>query len=272
MSRRGCAEALGYPVPGTFRKTRPRFPGQDFDTYIQKSDNLQIWNEQVAPSRRYVLIRVDEHGVVTKVRVVPGRIIAAYDNTGTLTQKYQARSRKRVDRSVLVVAKDTTNVLARLRQGAAKTWPGFLPISQLFKELMPLVGSLISDPGVDQERNRGGVLHEAVCKCLGKPTRADRGQFPDVVEQLLEIKLQTAPTVDLGLVCPDSREPIAGYPEFRHCDVRYAVFYASPRNDRIRLDHLILTTGAEFFQYFQRFEGKITNKKLQIALPADFFQ
>jgi hypothetical protein len=25
-------EALGYPVPRTFQRTHPRFPGQDFDT------------------------------------------------------------------------------------------------------------------------------------------------------------------------------------------------------------------------------------------------
>src|SRR5262245_20935239 len=29
--------ALGYPVPGSFQKTKPRFPGQAFDTYGQKA-------------------------------------------------------------------------------------------------------------------------------------------------------------------------------------------------------------------------------------------
>ena len=36
-------QALGYPVPSMFKKTQPRFPGQLFVTYIQKSNNLQIW-------------------------------------------------------------------------------------------------------------------------------------------------------------------------------------------------------------------------------------
>ena len=44
-------KALGYPVPPSFRKTRPRFPGQNFDVYVQKSDNLQIWNEALAAGR-----------------------------------------------------------------------------------------------------------------------------------------------------------------------------------------------------------------------------
>src|SRR5437016_6996297 len=30
-------KALGYPVPSTFARTKPRFPGQMFDTYTQKS-------------------------------------------------------------------------------------------------------------------------------------------------------------------------------------------------------------------------------------------
>src|SRR5215471_13004114 len=40
-------DAIGYPRPATFKKTNPRFPGQNFDTYIQKSNNLQIWNEEL---------------------------------------------------------------------------------------------------------------------------------------------------------------------------------------------------------------------------------
>ena len=37
-------EVLGYPIPNSFKKTKPRFPGQNFDVYIQKKDNVQIWN------------------------------------------------------------------------------------------------------------------------------------------------------------------------------------------------------------------------------------
>src|SRR5258708_7703534 len=51
---------LGYPVPSSFKKTKPRFPGQAFDTYVQKSNNLQVWNEELSGSRRYVLVRVSD--------------------------------------------------------------------------------------------------------------------------------------------------------------------------------------------------------------------
>ena len=39
--------SLGYPVPSSFKKTQPRFPGQLFDTYVQKSNHLQVWNEEL---------------------------------------------------------------------------------------------------------------------------------------------------------------------------------------------------------------------------------
>src|SRR5205807_3535591 len=115
----------------------------------------------------------------------------------------------------------------RLTKANVPAWVGFLPINVLHAAICKLLGKSFVDPGRDQERNRGGFLHDAVCKCLEGSAWADNGQFPDIREQLLEVKLQTSPTIDLGLVCPDSTEPIGDMPEFRHCDVRYAVFYAA---------------------------------------------
>ncbi len=238
---------------------------------MQKSNNLQIWNEDVSPSRRYVLIRLDENNKVSKVRVVTGAIIADYDTTGTLTQKYQARSKAPVTASTLVSAHDTNNVKKRLIQAKRPKSIGFLPIKDLFAAIFKLVGQTFASPGRDQERNRGRLLHDAVCKCLKGPTWADNGQFPDIKEQLLEVKLQTASTIDLGRGTPDSTEPIADMPAFRPCDVRYAVCYGTIEGAKVRLNHVILSTGADFFRFFTRFGGLVTNKKLQIHLPRDFF-
>ncbi len=87
-----CA-ALGYPIPKSFKKTQPRFVGQQFDSYTQKSNNLQVWNEDLDPIRRYVLIKINDEDEITKVKVVTGSDLAPLDTTGTLTQKYQARLR-----------------------------------------------------------------------------------------------------------------------------------------------------------------------------------
>lgn len=283
--KEAVCRALGYPVPASFQKTKPRFPGQNFDTYIQKSNNLQIWNEEISPTRRYVLIRVNERSIVTDVKVVAGETLARLDPTGTLTQKFQAKSRQAITRSVLTSDRDTAHLrqeiaLAESYDRAAFTEtaptvppiPGkLLPIAALYELLVPLTGLELVDPGLDQERNRGAALHRRVCMAIGYGRYQDAGQFPDVVNQLLEVKLQTSPTIDLGLVTPDSAEPIAEMPEFRHCDTRYAVFYGARTERGVRLDHLVLSTGEEFFRFFQRFEGRVLNRKLQIPLPAGFF-
>jgi hypothetical protein len=137
------------------------------------------------------------------------------------------------------------------------------------------VGKTFSDLGSDQERNRGGYLHKLVCENLGYQSYKDNGQFPDVRHQLLEVKLQTSPTIDLGLVTPDSTElldilPISGI-KIRHCDVRYAIFCASTDGKKVKIENLILSSGQAFFSRFARFEGKVVNRKIQIPLPSKIF-
>lgn len=271
-------EILGYPVPKSFKKTHPRFPAQDFDTYIQKSNNLQIWNEEISPTRRYVIIRVDERSLVQAVRVVTGEHLAKYDKTGTLTRKYQAKSREPVVKTELVTTSDAYNMVDRVRAlgcrnvlGTTVEFGRFLPIAELYTKLKSLVGTTIRDPGADQERNRGGALHDAVCLCLGMSQRDDTGTCPDVMEQLLEIKLQTSPTIDLGLMSPDDKTHLEELAFVRHCDIRYAVFYGQTDGRNVCIKNLVMCTGQDFFSRFQRFEGNVVNAKLQIPLPSSFF-
>lgn len=277
--------ALGYPIPVSFRKTKPRFPGQNFDTYIQKSNNLQIWNEDLSASRRYVLIRLNEKDKITKVKVVTGNMLSLYDKTGTLTQKYQARIIQTEIKSELFTTEDTQMLRKYVRSGidlSASTNPidnpqkyQILPIKEIYEKLQILVGEQFSAVGFDQERNRGAFLHKLICQSLGYCVFRDDGQFPDIKNQLLEVKLQTSKTIDLGLVYPSSNEKLDlpklnGY-HIRFCDVRYAIFVANNDGKHITLTHLFLVTGEDFFDNFQQFQGNVLNKKLQIPLPSDFF-
>jgi hypothetical protein len=285
MVKTHVCKALGYPVPATFRKTKPRFPGQLFDTYSQKSNNLQVWNEELAPLRRYVLIRVSPEDTITKVKVVTGDTLTLLDTTGTLTQKYQARCMVGEQRTELVSAEDTallrelTSTNVDLKNVATPinhpTSGQLLPIRELFTRLTKLVSIRFQDSGYDQDRNRGAALHRLVSEVLGYASHQDDGRFPDVRHQLLEVKLQTSPTIDLGLVTPDSIEaldvPKIQGRQIRHCDVRYAIFYGHTDGVQVTLTHLLLTTGESFFKRFPQFQGKVLNKKLQIPLPEDFF-
>ena len=280
-------ESLGYPVPKSFAKTQPRFPGQLFDTYVQKSNNLQIWNEELSSLRRYVLIRVSAENIVTEVRVVTGETLTLLDTTGTLTQKYQARLVAGSSTHEFISPQDTKNLLGLLSNvpkislgNKIPTDPPeadeILPIAEIFTRLSSIVGKTFAAIGSDQERNRGTELHRLVCKALGFQNYQDDGRFPDVRQQLIEVKLQTATTIDLGLVLPSSDEPldlskIKGR-QIRHRDLRYAVFGATTDGNKVTITHLYLTTGKNFFSRFPQFQGKVLNKKLQIPLPSNFFQ
>lgn len=286
VAKQLVCEALGYPIPSSFKKTQPRFPAQNLDTYVQKSNNLQVWNEELDPARRYLIIRLNKADVITKVKVVTGQDLAVLDTTGTLTQKYQARLDRSDEITELISDSDTDlfasiipeNNEVDLKSIQPTDYPDsatLFTINQLYNKLKSLVGKSFKDIGADQERNRGGELHKLVCEQLGYSSYADNGQFPDIRNQLLEVKLQTSPTIDLGLVCPDSTialdMPLIKEVGFRHKDVRYALFYAEVNDGMVSLTNFYLTTGEDFFSRFSQFQGKVLNKKLQIPLPKDFF-
>ncbi len=279
-------KALGYPIPKSFKKTKPRFVGQQFDTYTQKSNNLQVWNEDLDVSRRYVLIRINNDDIITKIKVVSGSDLAPLDTTGTLTQKYQAKLKDIEDKYELVSDIDTKYIIDlcsdRKISSLAKFSPtdnpkkGYLlPIKTVYEVLKNIVGKTFVDPGSDQERNRGAELHKLVCKALGFTSYQDNGQFPDVRNQLLEVKLQTSSTIDLGLVSPNSEVPLdmekVNDITIRHCDVRYAIFYGSIEDGIVKVTNLIITNGKDFFGRLPKFEGKGLNKKIQIPLPKNYF-
>lgn len=280
-------ESLGYPVPKSFVKTQPRFSGQIFDTYVQKANNLQIWNEELSALRRYVLIRVSAIDVVTEVRVITGETLALLDTTGILTQKYQARLVTGTTTHELISSQDTKNLSGLLSDNLklslshkTPTNPPeakeILPIAEIFTRLKTIVGATFAALGSDQERNRGAELHHLVCKALGFTNYQDDGRFPDILQQLIEVKLQTSKTIDLGLVLPSSIEPLdlsrINGCQIRHRDIRYAIFGAITDGKKISITNFYLTTGKDFFSRFPQFKGKELNKKIQIHLPGDFFK
>jgi hypothetical protein len=281
--KESVCKALGYPVPASFIKTQPRFKGQDFDIYIQKANNLQIWNEEVSPKRRYVLIQALDDKIA-RVKILNGDQIAKLDKTGTLTIKYQATMIPGSDPAELISKTDTKRMLSLVNEKAdlSKSSPTdhptrqtILSIRSLFDCLKELVGQTIVDTGSDQDRNRGAVLHKLICAALNYSSFHDNGSYPDILNQLLEVKLQTSPTIDLGKALPNSTEIVDAIhiddTNIRYCDVRYALFYGVNGSKGIKLTHCYLATGQDFFDRFPQFQGRTVNKKIQLPLPRNFF-
>ena len=279
-------KALGYPVPKSFRKTQPRFLGQNFDIYVQKSNNLQIWNEDISSDRRYIIIALDSANTISKITALTGNQLKKFDMTGTMTRKYQAKfTGAQQTESELFDTKDTATLSSQISDKNPKAFThspskpaapsDLLSISEIYKRLLSLVEIEFINPGVDQERKRGEELQKLVCTALGYKEYGDTGQFPDIFNQLLEIKLQTSPTIDLGNILPTSEEALntgeGGIKYLHYKDARYAVFYGKVTEDKIILTKLVVLTGESFFKRFQKFEGKVVNKKVQLKLPDSFF-
>lgn len=284
LAKEAVCRALGYPVPASFRRVKPRFPGQDLDVYVQQRDNLQVWNEELSPTRRYAVIRVDDVGDVIAVRVAEGTELAMFDRTGTLTSKYQAKRRSANSGSKLVSDTDTPDFIAALAPADHlddSTLRGLLPVNPpvhgkvlsvraLYDRLLGLIGREMEYS--TSERLRGERLHRLACEALGLGSYADTGKFPDIVCQALEVKLQTSPAIDLGLVTPDSDGPaVTLSPRLRHSDARYLVAYGAHDTEVVHIEHIVVSTGIDFFGEFQRFGGLVQNRKLQLRLPSGFF-
>jgi hypothetical protein len=286
-ARMMTCEALGYTIPKSFPRTQPRFDIERFDIMVQRSNNYQLWNDDIRLGQRYVFVILDKEERVASVRVVTGLDIANLPQTGTRTTKYQARFRDFavIEEASTVHGSDTdrfctyrnANLGGGGRAGTVGVMPGqgLLTISELGAALSKLIGTKLHNPGAMQDRLRGQAVHEAVCGALGYDRYADSGQHPDLPNQLLEVKLQTSPTIDLGLVDPTSAELLPlPYPQaLRICDVRYAVFGATNIDDQTtRINNVQLVSGAAFDHIFPRMGGLGQNSKIQIRLPREWFE
>jgi hypothetical protein len=277
------ADALGYQIPKSFKRCQPRFKGQFFDTYILKANNLQIWNEELDIKRRYILIRTNEDDIITEIKIVSGADIKYLDTTGKITTKYQASLNPSGKKYELISQKDTTNMNSILASKSIDlnnnlptdlpTDQTVMPIKECFNNLKSIIGKKV--PNVNSDRTRGDYLHSLVCKTLGYDTYKDNGRFPDINHQLLEIKLQTSSTIDLGFIYPDSNEPLCfdkiKETKIQCCDVRYAIFAGDVVNGDVIITSLYMTTGKDFFSRFKAFGGNVKNGKLQLTIPKDFF-
>lgn len=283
VAKEETCHALGYPTPSSFKKTQPRFPGQDMDVYVQSSNNLQIWNEEVSPERRYALIRPNADGIIVRVRVVRGVDIAQFDTTGTFTSKYQARMISQ-ESSKLLSAQDAPGIAILTSEYPDLTGvqPVDLPsattlysIEEIYRRLIPIVGTEHTSPQGYSDRIRGEVIHKEVCRALGYATFLDDGTFPDIKNQLLEVKTQTSPTIDLGLHNPTTEVVVLETDQLTiHAnEVRYAIFDCTTLKDAtsFRVDAIYLVSGKDFNSHFPLFKGMVQNKKIQLPLPHDFF-
>jgi hypothetical protein len=237
-------EVLGFPVPKSFPKTSPRLPALNADVYVQTSNNMQVWNQEVDDSVNYIVI-VMKGDLIHNVKVLTGADLAKFDRTGTLTTKYQATR----------TAHSTASFIDRVSE------PHLITTEALYRRIQLLRGIQFRDPGPTQDRARGRIVHSLITDILGI-SDDDNGQFPDIPEQAIEVKLQLSSTIDLGKILPT--DPIAR-------DVRYVVVYADTNGLICTMTDIVVVHGRDFFSLFTQTGGKVSNAKIQLKLPKEWF-
>ncbi|HJT32177.1 MAG TPA: hypothetical protein VJ783_09050, partial [Pirellulales bacterium] len=119
-------------------------------------------------------------------------------------------------------------------------------------------------------KNRGQQLEQMVAAGLGyQVTDVDVliGGYPDIRHQALEVKIQDAPTVDLGRYSPQFDEQVEGCPGFTTQTVRYLIALTDPQTGTCQ--GAVLCPGRRLAEHFVYVAEK--SFKCQRSIPMAFF-
>jgi hypothetical protein len=119
-------------------------------------------------------------------------------------------------------------------------------------------------------KTRGRQLEKIVASGLGyNVTDADVliGGYPDIRHQALEVKIQDAPTVDLGRYSPQFDEPIDNCLGFSTQSVRYLIALTDPKTGICQ--GAVLCPGKRLAEHFVYVADKSFN--CQRSIPMAFF-
>lgn len=242
---------------------------------------------------RMVLFFHDLGGTVRVRYVATGAEVASW-GTSTQTTKWQATITRysapvvankvtvaEGDHPLLapILAADPAAAMAEIsrRDAASSTplahtepQPGLvLPLVAIGDALVPLVGATIPITARGH-RVDAQEFERRIAVALGYTTHATThgNTFPDLLHQILEVKLQTSPTIDLGRHLPISTDTVAvtvGAETLPPAAARYAVGLVAQAGDSWRVTGIVLTPGANFQQFFSLCEGE--NFKTQLHVP-----
>jgi len=281
----------------------PKILREFIDTYIVTSGdvyNLQVWNRY--PASDSVQVRFSDGGVlsakdvrfvfvpvdpVTKliqsvVILSPDYIEANFGPFGKPTIKHQLIVPSTARDAILslnppaLIGTDTSVVdaIATYSYVVPKTSIHDAPrAGKVFG--IGLVADLVSQHLLglvippDATKNRGQMLERLVAQILDYDISAGflSGGYPDIRNQLLEVKIQDSGTVDLGRYSPQFEESVPDIPEFTTRDVRYLIALTDPT--RHTIDGLIYLAGDELENHFKYVADD--SYKCQRAIKMSFF-
>ncbi len=298
------AESEQFEIVPPKRKGIPKITREFIDTYIITSGtsyNLQVWNRIPAAESLLVKYESGESLKCTDVRFVFIKIDAAQRAISSiviLTPKYIEQrfgrfGKPTIKHQLLISGKVRKNIYER--EDRILSFPDSKKLSYFIQhDYQPPKSGMIEEPDIKHlfsiallkkmvaekligfkldaaaTKNRGQALEKKVLELLGyemKLTDLLCGAFPDIRNQLLELKVQDSPTVDLGKFSPEKEEIVIEDSRLTTFDVRYLIALTNPKTEII--EGIILAPGEKLGELFSYVSAQ--SYKCQRTIPMAFF-
>ncbi len=285
------------------KKGLPKLLAYCIDTYIVTSDenyNLQVWNR--FPNSENPLIKYNNSDLILskdifflfvkiKNSLIDSIIITSpkyiedkFGNFGITTIKHQLiiseSVRKKIndlkpsilfENDTLAIQKIALRNKIKIQKVSIKEEPIKEDLYQLDVIRDTLSSRMIGMQLPElQTKNKGQLVEKEVIQLLGYNPEIDilmEGNYPDLRHQLLEIKVQDSPTVDLGKFSPILKTKGFTNLNVSTEDVRYFIALVDRKTKKIT--SLVIMPGKEFSKHFS--DVPETSFKCQKGIPIDFF-
>ncbi len=293
-----------YEIVPPKGKGIPKITREFIDTYIVTSGssyNLQVWNRLPASNSllvkydsgeslkcsdvRLVFVKIDlEKNLIASIIILsPSYIESHFGKFGKPTIKHQLLISSKIRKNIFEsfdkilsfpdsqkLTDDVTHDYIQPKSGMADE----PDLKKLFS--IPLLKKMVAEKLIGRKldaaatKNRGQALERMVLELLSYIVKEGdllHGGFPDIRNQLLEVKVQDSPTVDLGKFSPEKEELVFEKQNLTTFDTRYLIALANPHTEII--EGIILTPGEKLGDIFSYVSSQ--SYKCQRAIPMSFF-
>lgn len=295
------ADEKDYTILTPKGKGIPRLLAVLADTYIVTSGqsyNLQVWNRipnSSSPLIRYkngetisskdirlvlVKINMSNHTIESIVTMTPDYVEKKFGVFGKPTIKNQLlissiERDKIIKNAGIYFNTDTPKIASQSLKTYIKpscSSDDAPVISKLLsiEIIRDIVAAKLIGKKLDYSdtKTRGQSLERIVIELLGyNSTSKLVGGYPDVPNQLLEVKVQDTQTVDLGKYSPQYEQQ-TNYNAFTTYDVRYLIALTNPLTEII--EGVILSNGKSLGERFTYVSAE--SYKCQRSIPMSFFE
>ncbi len=295
------ADETDYTILTPKGKGIPRLLAVLADTYIVTSGqsyNLQVWNRIPNSSSPLIIYKNGETINSKNIRLILVKINmrnSTIDSIITMTpdyieNKFGVFGKPTIKNQLLISSIEREKIIKntgiyfhtdtpKIAAKSLKTYTKPVSLSDddpIITKLLSLevikdvVATKLIGKKLDYSdtKTRGQSLERLVIELLGYNSNSKLvGGYPDVPNQLLEVKVQDTQTVDLGKYSPQYEQQ-TNYNDFTTYDVRYLIALTNPLTEII--EGVILSNGKSLGENFTYVSAE--SYKCQRSIPMNFFE